>query len=714
MHVYGQLIRAQFENLASDHSTPPKGVTYLNTSSGLVKYYDGSAWRTFATLDNTQTLTNKTLTSAILNSPNVNDYMLFDEESAPSTPSSGKVAVYAKPDHKVYRKDSLGNEYEFGAGADSGINLISAPNDANTLWAASGAGITVATTNTDAELPLSGVVGTAIKLTGVSGSDYARARFTMPEGLKGYLLTLRWVQRAISGLATGDFKVDLYVNSASDYSGSYTRVSLDTDASGVTSLVNASGPVKAAFLANNSDSYYELRFVRVSGTSSVTICKVFAGLEAVVPVPAISGPTAWTPTFTGLGTVTNISVYWSRTGSRLRGRGTFKVGTATATPAKMTLPTGLSVNTTAVSVNQNRIGIANQNNSTAAAIFGSGLGIAVIHDTSDSNAVFFAYQTDTITNDKYISPQNGSSIFLTNARVVIDFEVEISEWATTMYSGANDVEYAFNTSTSGSSDDTTSFGYGAQGARIGTITATIARRVNFLTPITATDRVAIEITQDGGVTWFELDNQSHTQPFEYQTTTTYGVRGASVSSTTFDVVFGHYRNTSTGVFGAVGNSWSAASDTYKWRVKKTRAGTAAGFGLASSSTPGLVNPYTEGSGVVYSATYTPTLTAAANVGTLAVETVWYSRNGKMITVFGSITGTPASGSGTVTQIGITLPVATDLTLAHQLSGHCQYQSGNRDSGYVVGDATNNRAEINFKSNATANDRVNFSFSYMLQ
>ncbi len=48
--IYGQLVKAQFENSASDLSNVA-GIAYYNTSSGLLKYYDavGTAWRTLAT-----------------------------------------------------------------------------------------------------------------------------------------------------------------------------------------------------------------------------------------------------------------------------------------------------------------------------------------------------------------------------------------------------------------------------------------------------------------------------------------------------------------------------------------------------------------------------------------------------------------------------------------------------------------------------------------
>jgi hypothetical protein len=69
MKVYGELESAQLEASSSDPSNTPRGRVYLNTTSGVVKFYDGSSWRTAVTTDNTQTLTNKTLVAPALGTP---------------------------------------------------------------------------------------------------------------------------------------------------------------------------------------------------------------------------------------------------------------------------------------------------------------------------------------------------------------------------------------------------------------------------------------------------------------------------------------------------------------------------------------------------------------------------------------------------------------------------------------------------------------------
>lgn len=55
-----------------------------------------------------------------LDAPIIDGYAVFNEESAPSTPSSGTVAVYAKADGLMYSKDDAGTETLMSGGAGGG------------------------------------------------------------------------------------------------------------------------------------------------------------------------------------------------------------------------------------------------------------------------------------------------------------------------------------------------------------------------------------------------------------------------------------------------------------------------------------------------------------------------------------------------------------------------------------------------------------------
>ena len=62
-------------------------------------------------------------------------------------------------------------------------------------------------------------------------------------------------------------------------------------------------------------------------------------LERKIP----SAPTAYTPTFTALGTATNVNFTWQRIGGVIRIDGKFTTGTTSASEGRISLPTGLSV-----------------------------------------------------------------------------------------------------------------------------------------------------------------------------------------------------------------------------------------------------------------------------------------------------------------------------------------------------------------------------------
>jgi hypothetical protein len=58
VNIFGQLIRMQLENSASDLTPTATGLAYFNTSTGL-KWYTGSAWSTAVELSAAQVITNK-------------------------------------------------------------------------------------------------------------------------------------------------------------------------------------------------------------------------------------------------------------------------------------------------------------------------------------------------------------------------------------------------------------------------------------------------------------------------------------------------------------------------------------------------------------------------------------------------------------------------------------------------------------------------------
>jgi hypothetical protein len=115
-----------------------------------------------------------------------------------------------------------------------------------------------------------------------------------------------------------------------------------------------------------------------------------------------------------------------------------------------------------------------------------------------------------------------------------------------------------------------------------------------------------------------------------------------------------------------------------------------------------------------SGTYTPTLTNVGNA-TLVSGVCQYLRVGSVVTVSGQIQIDP--GIAAQTQVGISLPVASNLASSGQLAGIGAdvTNAGTSPAQYaaIYGDATNNRAELQFPAGLTSNAAWSIHFTYLI-
>lgn len=117
---------------------------------------------------------------------------------------------------------------------------------------------------------------------------------------------------------------------------------------------------------------------------------------------------------------------------------------------------------------------------------------------------------------------------------------------------------------------------------------------------------------------------------------------------------------------------------------------------------------------VGSGTFTPTLTNVANSPTLGPKVCQWIRVGNVVTVSGGLDSTATAAGGTVTQIGISLPIASALTLAEQLGGAGADNGLTSAAGVIYGDAANDRANYVYKASTTAGPITHFfSFTYVV-
>jgi len=113
-------------------------------------------------------------------------------------------------------------------------------------------------------------------------------------------------------------------------------------------------------------------------------------------------------------------------------------------------------------------------------------------------------------------------------------------------------------------------------------------------------------------------------------------------------------------------------------------------------------------GGLLSGTYTPTLTNVANVAASTAYSCQYSRVGTVVTVSGEVDIDPTT-TLTLTQLGISLPIASNLTATNELGGTSADDLNT--AARVAGDATNNRAEIRMTPVDVTNRRFSFTFTY---
>lgn len=114
--------------------------------------------------------------------------------------------------------------------------------------------------------------------------------------------------------------------------------------------------------------------------------------------------------------------------------------------------------------------------------------------------------------------------------------------------------------------------------------------------------------------------------------------------------------------------------------------------------------------------YTPTLTGVANVAaSTANANVTYTRSIDVVTVSGTFNLDPTSASVTTT-IGISLPIASNLSSLTQLAGTATRSQGSLASlsAAITGDTTNDRAQVTFLNDADVADRTwAFNFQYIV-
>lgn len=550
---------------------------------------------------------------------------LAEQSAAPSSPAASTLRLYSDTNDALWLKNSAGTASQVGSGAGE-KNYLTSGASTSAGWSTSGT--VAAATDTTSSDPRPNTTKTALKLTSGAAADYAYTRFTLDDADFSTKLKIQFAQAATVGT---DWKVEIYSNTASNYSGTSTRLALSTDSSSVSALPGLTGTYRTTFDAPGSAAkWLELRFVRVANASALYVSDIIVGPGTVVQGAAVSAPITYTPTVTGFGTATFTYAYYMRRGEFLDVYARFTAGTVSASNATIAIPSALTINQSWFSSASAVVGDWIRDNASA-----STRKRGKLVNTSSTTVTFTS--DDYTTASSPFTALTGSGGFASSDVVSLYFSVPINEWA-----GAGTVNVVQNDNEYYSFDGSQTYGPG--GALVPNVAGGTASTLTIttLTPIQATDLPVVEFYSDNAATW----NQAPVYDFAvshgvdaagFQAGKQIGAIVKTNSTTSLVVRFGEYPSGGAS-FGTGADSWSAMrSAGWKWRLRIIKGGAAIGFGIVQPGTSaGLVSA----SGVPGATA--GTTVASGYVGELVEQTRTSYSSVTTTNTYGDVTASPIS------------------------------------------------------------------------
>lgn len=117
---------------------------------------------------------------------------------------------------------------------------------------------------------------------------------------------------------------------------------------------------------------------------------------------------------------------------------------------------------------------------------------------------------------------------------------------------------------------------------------------------------------------------------------------------------------------------------------------------------------------IASGTYTPVLTNVTNVTASTSYQAQYMKIGNVVTVSGKFDLNPTLAASTATELGISLPIASNFSAEENLGGDASSDAIASEIARIKADATNDRASVVMKSISISNDSYAFTFTYLIQ
>ena len=193
--------------------------------------------------------------------------------------------------------------------------------------------------------------------------------------------------------------------------------------------------------------------VAPTGASSLLLDNFYVGQQTGVNAPAMTDWVAYTPTFTGYGTVSSVNFYSRRVGDSLQVQGQFITGTTTATPNQISIGyNGANANVTVDSTkvqNNSYVGKA-AGNEAAGSVFDWS-----ILSANSSNATTVQMSLQSSTSSQATGAQNGSAVANNATFFTLFFQVPISGWSSNTVSSADTDTRVIGFSATGTAGQTT-------------------------------------------------------------------------------------------------------------------------------------------------------------------------------------------------------------------------------------------------------------------
>lgn len=490
--------------------------------------------------------------------------------------------------------------------------------------------------------PLNPTIETYFTVLNTAGSESSTSGaydvISLPSGLQNKKLKVEFY---FTSPAVDTFKVSVYKGT--------TRVPLTTDVSGSTALPQNTTGKFVAYFDTDSSGTWTVSITRTAGTGGTALqftnVVVGPGIQpqgAVVgewqsytPAGSFNTNTTYTGKYRRVGDSAEILMDLSFTGAP-------NVTALTFTSAQFLNGLNLTVDTSKL-----------PNNTETRNPFGTWTGIdngsngayggQVAWNNSQAELTYFGGTWSGVTNAGPVAWGNLDNIG-------IRATIPIAEWAGsgTVQLAQNDVEFASNDGSAGVAANTaytTGMVYGPSGSNFVAVASTTTNAstdylVRFQTPVQNTDLIQIE-AQDGTGTWNLISNYSASpiRTYQNQANSYYGLgwyRHPTVNTDIY-VQFGNMgsgpNTTVSTAYAAAGNTWSGFTGR-KWRVRKSSAGAAVGFGIV---VPGVSSGLVSASGLpgnttgnVVAAGYVGEVVQLTGQQTLAVSGTYYSFGGTTI------------------------------------------------------------------------------------